>query len=65
MGPENKIKKMIKEKEKKEERSDTEFLIQYLNILNSQIKQTEQQLKGARLHCKHVISIMRKLRRKH
>ena len=48
---------------KEEEMSDTEFLIQYLDIINSQIKQTEEQLKGARLHRRHIISIMRKLRK--
>lgn len=64
MGPENKIKKMIEERTKKEEEmTDMAFLIGYLDILNVQIKQTQVQLTGARLHRKHVVSIIKKLKK--
>ena len=64
MGPENKIKKIIEERTKKEkEMSDISFLMGYLEILNVQIEQTQIQLTGARLHRNHVVSIIKKLKK--
>lgn len=52
------------DKIKKEEMSDLQFIVKYVNFMNEQIKQMELELTAAKLNRKHIISIKKKLRKK-
>ena len=64
MGPENKIKKAIEERTKKEEEmTDIAFLIQLQDIMNLEIKQMQERLSATRFNRIHINSIIKKLKK--
>ena len=62
MGPANKTKRKIETKKEFVKVSDVIFLEKYLGIINSQIKQMEQELTSARLSRNHIQSILEKIK---
>jgi len=71
MGPANKIKNMIDKEKKSTNITDEKFLSEYIKLINDQITQMETQKKkmeleitAIKLNRKHILSIIRKLKKK-